>query len=233
MFFYFWQGLLLGGTAAAQPGPFQAYLLSQTLKNGLRRTLVAALAPLISDGPIIALVLLVLTQMTDWFVSLLRLAGGFFLLYLAYKAYLSARAVLDTAVPQPAAENRQSLREAALMNMLSPNAYIFWSTIAGPIFLEGWRQTPANGLGFLLGFYGTLVGGFMGFVILFGVVGQASPRLNRVLGLVSAVALFGFGLYLLWQGAQPFLLELIFYRIVIEAKNCCFAAPLIFLHRHA
>lgn len=218
MLVYFWQGLLLGGTAAAQPGPFQAYLLSQTLKNGLRRTLVAALAPLISDGPIIALVLLVLTQMPDWFVSLLRLAGGFFLLYLAYKAYLSAKAVLETAastssttlsssaqaVPQPTTENRQSLREAALMNMLSPNAYIFWSTIAGPIFLEGWRQTPANGLGFLLGFYGTLVGGFMGFVILFGVVGQASPRLNRVLGLVSAVALFGFGLYLLWQGTQPF-----------------------------
>ncbi len=213
MFLYLWQGLLLGGAAAAQPGPFQAYLLSQTLKNGFRRTLVAALAPLISDGPIVVLVLLLLTQMPEWFLSGLRLVGGFFLIYLAYGAYRSSSRVVETAVSAqlstgvslPPSEPKQSIWQAALMNMLSPNAYIFWSTIAGPIFLEGWRQSAANGLGFLLGFYGSLVGGFMAFVVLFGVVGQANPRLNRLLGLVSAVALFAFGLYQLWQGSQTFL----------------------------
>ena len=204
MVFYLLQGLGYGGAAAAQPGPFQAYLLSQTLKNGLRRTLVAALAPLLSDGPIVLLVLLVLTQMPDWFVSALRFAGGFFLIYLAYKAYRSATVAAETAVSLPPSENRQSIREAALMNMLSPNAYIFWSTIAGPIFLEGWRQTPVHGLAFMLGFYGALIGGFMSFVVLFGVLGQASPRLNRILGAVSAVALLGFGLYQIWLGTQRF-----------------------------
>ena len=202
MFLYLLQGLGYGGAAAAQPGPFQAYLLAQTLKNGLRSTLVAALAPLMSDGPIVLLVLLVLTQVPDWFVSLLRFGGGFFLLFLAYRAYRSAKLMGDTAVPLPTSEKRQSIREAALMNMLSPNAYLFWSTIAGPIFLEGWRQAPAYGLAFMLGFYGALIGGFMGFVVLFGVLGQASPRLNRILGVVSAVALFGFGLYQIWLGAQ-------------------------------
>ena len=204
MFLYLLQGLGYGGAAAAQPGPFQAYLLSQTLKNGLRSTLVAALAPLMSDGPIVALVLLVLTQVPDWFVAALRFGGGFFLLYLAYKAFRSAREMVVTAVTQPTTEKRQSIREAALMNMLSPNAYIFWSTIAGPIFLEGWRQAPTHGLAFMIGFYGALIGGFMGFVVLFGVLGQASPKLNRVLGFVSAVALFGFGLYQIWLGAQRF-----------------------------
>ena len=204
MFLYLLQGLGYGGAAAAQPGPFQAYLLSQTLKNGLRSTLVAALAPLMSDGPIVLLVLLVLTQMPDWFVAALRFGGGFFLLYLAYKAFRSAREMVVTAVAQPTTEKRQSIREAALMNMLSPNAYIFWSTIAGPIFLEGWRQAPTHGLAFMIGFYGALIGGFMSFVVLFGVLGQASPKLNRVLGFVSAVALFGFGLYQIWLGAQRF-----------------------------
>ena len=205
MFLYLLQGLGYGGAAAAQPGPFQAYLLSQTLKNGLRSTLLAALAPLMSDGPIVLLVLLVLTQMPDWFVAALRFGGGFFLLYLAYKAFRSAREMVVTAVAQPTTEKRQSIREAALMNMLSPNAYIFWSTIAGPIFLEGWRQAPTHGLAFMIGFYGALIGGFMSFVVLFGVLGQASPKLNRVLGFVSAVALFGFGLYQIWLGAQRFL----------------------------
>lgn len=205
MIWYLLQGLGYGGAAAAQPGPFQAYLLSQTLKNGLRSTLVAALAPLMSDGPIVLLVLLVLTQMPDWFVSVLRFGGGFFLLYLAYRAYKAGQMVEeDTAVSPP--QKKQSIREAALMNMLSPNAYIFWSTIAGPIFLEGWRQAPTHGLAFMLGFYGALIGGFMSFVVLFGILGQASPRLNRVLGLVSAIALFGFGLYQIWLGAARFLL---------------------------
>ena len=68
--------------------------------------------------------------------------------------------------------------------------------------MEGWQQTPAHGLAFMLGFYGALIGGFMSFVVLFGMVGQASPRLNRTLGMVSAVALFGFGLYQIWLGAQ-------------------------------
>ena len=206
MIWFLLQGLGYGGAAAAQPGPFQAYLLSQTLKNGLRSTLVAALAPLMSDGPIVLLVLLVLTQMPDWFVSALRFVGGFFLLYLAFRAYKSGQVAEgeDTAVSPPP-QKKQSIREAALMNMLSPNAYIFWSTIAGPIFLEGWRQAPTHGLAFMLGFYGALIGGFMGFVVLFGVLGQASPRLNRVLGIVSAVALFGFGLYQIWLGAQRFI----------------------------
>ena len=203
MIWYLLQGLGYGGAAAAQPGPFQAYLLSQTLKNGLGSTLVAALAPLMSDGPIVLLVLLVLTQMPDWFVAALRFAGGFFLLYLAVRAYKAGQVTVDTAVPQP--QKKQSIREAAIMNMLSPNAYIFWSTIAGPIFLEGWRQAPTHGLAFMIGFYGALIGGFMSFVVLFGVLGQASPKLNRVLGFVSAVALFGFGLYQIWLGAQRFL----------------------------
>ncbi|MFZ1397300.1 MAG: LysE family transporter, partial [Candidatus Promineifilaceae bacterium] len=121
MFLYLLQGLGYGGAAAAQPGPFQAYLLSQTLKNGLRSTLVAALAPLMSDGPIVLLVLLVLTQMPDWFVAALRFGGGFFLLFLAYKAYRSAREMMVTAVADLPAPKKQSIREAALMNMLSPN----------------------------------------------------------------------------------------------------------------
>jgi len=58
--------VLLGATcafaAAVQPGPFQTYLISSTLTRGWRRTLPVVLAPLLSDVPVIALVLLVLTS---------------------------------------------------------------------------------------------------------------------------------------------------------------------------
>ena len=84
-------GLALGLPAAAQPGPFQAYLLSQTMKNGWRRTLPAALAPLLSDGPIIILVVLILTRLPPWFLRGVQLAGGAFILFLAWRAWQTFR----------------------------------------------------------------------------------------------------------------------------------------------
>lgn len=193
------QGLLLGGAAAAQPGPFQAYLLGQTLKNGVRRTLLAAGAPLISDGPIIALTVLVLSNMPDGAIRFLQIGGGLFLLYLAWGAWWTAKTAVFDKPPDPS-QRQQSLLEAALMNALSPNPYIFWGTIAGPILITSWQQSAAHAGSFLLGFYGALVGGFVGFVVLFGVARRLDPRVARVLSILSAVVLAGFGVYQLWVG---------------------------------
>ncbi|MDP2884326.1 MAG: hypothetical protein Q8P51_04810 [Ignavibacteria bacterium] len=66
MLIYLIQGATLGLAAAVQPGPYQTYFMSQALNYGWRRALPAALAPLISDGPIILLTLLVLSQMPLW-----------------------------------------------------------------------------------------------------------------------------------------------------------------------
>lgn len=199
MLIYFSQGLLLGGAAAAQPGPFQAYLLSQTLQNGWRRTLWAAFAPLLSDGPIIVLVLFVLTRLPDGFLVGLQLVGGCFLLYLASRAFRALQQPVISPTT-PAESKRMNIFEAALMNALGPGPYIFWGTIAGPILLASWRQSAHLGLGFLFGFYGALIGGFMAFVALFAVAKQLDPRVSRLLAGASALALLGFGLYQLWQG---------------------------------
>ena len=96
MLTYLLQGLTIGFASGAQPGPFQAYIISQTLSRGWRRTWIAAFAPLLSDGPIVLLVILVLTRTPDWSLQLLRVIGGLFLLYLAYGAYRSYRSAVTT-----------------------------------------------------------------------------------------------------------------------------------------
>ncbi|MFT3891764.1 MAG: LysE family transporter [Anaerolineales bacterium] len=136
MWLYILQGIGYGFAAAVQPGPFQTYLISQTLTRGWKRTLPAALAPLISDGPIIALCLLVLSQVPLWFQKFLYIAGGLFILYLAYGAY-KAWKEFDSSLPAPEAGTRQSVLKAALMNVLSPGPYIYWSLVTGPILLKG------------------------------------------------------------------------------------------------
>lgn len=191
---YIWRGLVLGGVAAIQPGPFQAYLLGQVLRQGWRRTAVAALAPLFSDIPVIFLTLLVLTQLPNGLLDGLRVAGSGYLFYLAWQAI--------NHPPQPTkpdeTESSQSLMKAVLVNLLNPNPYIFWSTLGATTILEGWAISAWHGLSFLLGFYGAIVTGLFCVIFLFGKMGAFSARTTYWLNLISGVALVGFGLFQLW-----------------------------------
>ena len=65
MWIYLIQGLGFGLAAASQPGPLQTYLITQALTRGWKKSLVNALAPLVSDGPIILLCVLILSQVPD------------------------------------------------------------------------------------------------------------------------------------------------------------------------
>lgn len=199
MWAYLIQGVGYGFAAAVQPGPFQTYLISQTLSKGWRQTLPAALAPLISDGPIIFLSLVVLSQVPAWFQRFLCIAGGLFILYLAYRAFVAWRA-FDKEGVVAGPPTRQSAVRAAMVNALSPGPYVYWSLVTGPILLTGWRETPVNGLGFLVSFYSAIVLSLGGIIVVFGTARRLGPKVSRVLLGMSAIALAGFGLYQLWVG---------------------------------
>ncbi len=199
MWIYLLQGAVYGLTAASQPGPFQTYIISQTLARGWKRTLPAALAPLISDGPIILLCVLVLTQVPVWMQHGLHIAGGLFILYLAYGAYKTWKN-FNLSVPAVETETRQSVLKAAMMNALNPNPYIFWTLVTGPILLQGWHESPVNGIGFLAGFYISMILCLVLIIIVFGIASRFGSKVNRTMLGISAFALFCFGGYQLWQG---------------------------------
>ena len=199
MWLYLLQGIGYGLAAASQPGPFQTYLISQTLTRGWKRTLPAALAPLVSDGPIILICVLVLSQVPVWMQRVLYIAGGLFILYLAYGTYNSWKN-FDSRLPSLETRTQQSILKAALMNALSPGPYIFWTLVTGPILLRGWRETLVNGIGFLIGFYVTLISSLAALILIFGTAAKLGPKFNRMLLGISAIALTCFGLYQLWLG---------------------------------
>lgn len=201
MFAYLIQGIGLGFAGAVQPGPFQAYAISQTMKSGWRRSIWISLAPLISDGPIILLVLLVLIRVPPSLQRALHLASGLFLLWLAWGAFRSWReARRRRVIPQD--RGGTTMVKAVLMNFISPGPYIYWSLVAGPLFLESYRSAPSHGIGFLLGFYGTLVGTFALIILVFGKARDLGPTVTRLLLGASAAALAGFALFQLWRGAM-------------------------------
>ncbi|NWG35811.1 MAG: LysE family transporter [Chloroflexi bacterium] len=199
MWAYILQSIGVGFAAAVQPGPFQTYLIAQSLTRGWRKAIPAALAPLVSDPPIIALCLWALSQVPAWFERLLYFAGGGFVIYLAAGAYRAWKN-FKAEVSAVEAEAGGSVWRAALVNALSPGPYLFWSLVTGPILMRGWRETPMHGIGFLAGFYVTFLASLAAIVLVFGLARELGPRINRALIGASAIALFGFGLYQLWMG---------------------------------
>jgi threonine/homoserine/homoserine lactone efflux protein len=201
------QGLTLGFAAGAQPGPFQTYLISQTLSQGWRRTWIAAFGPLVSDGPIVALVLLLLSQIPDWFQQVLQIVGGLFVLYLASGAYKAWKNFTPDLVSTPRTGPRNLVR-AALMNALSPGPYLFWSLVIGPLIVTTWRENSSNALSIVLGFYSAMVGLNMAVVLLFGQAVHFGNKVRKAMLGLSVLALAGFGVYQLWQGIFPWFYHL-------------------------
>ena len=129
----------------------------------------------------------------------LHIASGVFLLYLGWRAGSSWRAKRPN-LPEAQEASDHTLFKAVIMNLLSPGAYAYWSLVAGPTLLAGWRNAPASGIAFLLGFYGALVGTLAVIIIAFGTARRFGPRVTHVLLGVSVIALVIFGLYQLSLG---------------------------------
>jgi threonine/homoserine/homoserine lactone efflux protein len=193
----FLEGAALGFSAAAQPGPLQAYLLAQSARNGVRRTLPVAAVPLVTDPPLIAVVLAVLAQVPAGFVRGLGVAGGALVVWLGVGALRAARApARDGPAPVPPS----GFVRAHLVNVTNPNAWLYWSVAAGPILAAAWRASPLRALAFLAGFYLLLVGGNVAFVLVAGRAARAGPRLGRALGIASGAALVLFGAWRIAEG---------------------------------
>lgn len=189
--------LLLGSglafAAAIQPGPTQAYLLSRTVAIGWKRTLPASLAPVLSDGPVAFIALFVLSRLPDTFQDVLRFAGGLLLVWLAVSAYRgSKRDEIGVTGSGP-----RSLFEATLVNLLNPNPYLGWALVLGPSTLAAWSESRLFAFVLVGSFYVTMVASLAVMIFLSGATGLLNERRRRVLVLVSAALLFGFGGYLL------------------------------------
>ncbi|MEN8242402.1 MAG: LysE family transporter [Chloroflexota bacterium] len=196
MFEYILIGSGFAFAAAIQPGPLQAFLLSGVAQKGWKRTLPAAFSPLISDGPIAVLALLVLNQIPEILSKVLQAVGGVFLIYLAWGSY---RQWQQNAAQEPDSETSvpQTLFKAAMVNILNPNPYLGWSLVLGPAFLVAWQESPANAAALIIAFYGTMVLALAGTILLFGTTRFLGPAGRRSLILVSAVVLAALGAYML------------------------------------
>ena len=183
------QGAALGLSAAMLPGPFQAYVVAEAAQRGWRRTLPVALAPLLSDGPVLVLVFLLVSRFPDALLQGLRVAGGVFIGYLAYSAL---RALLQG--PPAEATAYGGVLKGAVMNLLNPNPWLFWGLVGAPIVVGAWQAAPGHAVGFMAAFYGVMVAVTGAMIVLFGSAAGLGRPLRRALMALSVAALAAFAL---------------------------------------
>ena len=194
-------GITFGFAAAVQPGPTQMFIISRTLTGGWRHALPLACTYLVSDIPIVSAVLLILFNVPDMVRDILHLAGGIFLLYLAWGAFRTFRE-LNRNQPMQTQSRVQSLFKAVTINLLNPNPYLTWSLVMGPKLIDAWQENPVHGISLLAGFYGTLVLTTAVIILIFGIIRRLGPAVIRILVGVSSIALAGFGIYQIVLGVQ-------------------------------
>jgi threonine/homoserine/homoserine lactone efflux protein len=201
--------LLLGAglafAAVVQPGPLQAFLLARAAADGWRRTLPAALSPVVSDGPIALLVILALGRLPVAGQQGLRAAGGLLLLVLAGTTAWSLRAARASPAPSAPGPGPRTLLEAAAVNLLNPNPWLAWALVLGPATVSAWERGPAHAAAFVGAFYGVMVAGLAAFILLASGARLLPLRARRSLVAASALVLAGLGAWQLAAGARALL----------------------------
>jgi len=200
---YVFLGFSLGLSAGLAPGPLLALVIQRTLRYGLASGLRIAIAPLLTDLPIVILALVVISHLPEVYLHGMMALGGFFVLWLALEAWRETSEIQLADVETPTAQ--QDLMRGMLVNFLNPHPYLFWGAVGAPLVIQAWGQTPWHAVIFILFFYLFLVGSKVIMALALARFHRMPPQLYHRLMQFSALLLLiagGFMLYSAWQGLR-------------------------------
>lgn len=147
-----------GLSGGLSPGPLLTLVVAETLTRGRSAGLAVAASPLITDGPIIAVTLLLLGRIesSEAALGILSIAGG--LLLGSYGVAGLGGVSVDADEVATGRGVWNSLGKGVSVNLLNPSPYLFWLTIGTPMLLHARQSSLAAAIGFLVVFYLGLVG---------------------------------------------------------------------------
>ena len=195
-------GVMFGLSAGFAPGPLLTLVITQTLQHNTREGVVVAAAPLLTDVPIVLISLFILNKLStlDPALGIIATVGGFYILYLAYEILKTEPVKVNISQVQP-----KSLRKGAVVNVLNPHPYLFWTTVGVPLILKTQQIDPIAPWMFVFSFYLFLIGSKVLIALVVGrfrtfLEGKIYLYMMRALGAVLA----GFAFYLLWDALVHF-----------------------------
>lgn len=144
----------LGLSAAISPGPLMTLMISETLKYGKGTGIKMAVAPLLTDFPILVLSIFVLSSISriHFLLGLISLLGALFLGYLGYESIMTKHVHIKVD-----SSPNKSILKGVIVNFLNPHPYLFFFSIGGPIILRGMKEHLYNGPLFVITFWTVLI----------------------------------------------------------------------------
>ena len=148
-------GATFGLRAGLSPGPLLTLVISETLRHGIRAGIKVAMAPLLTDLPIVGVTVFLLMRLADVkpLLGSVSLIGAGFLSYLGYESIVFKGVELDAAPVKP-----KSFQKGVVANLLNPNPYLFWFSIGGPMVIKAVDIRVMPAVWFVVSFYMMLVG---------------------------------------------------------------------------
>jgi threonine/homoserine/homoserine lactone efflux protein len=146
---------ILGATSGLSPGPLLTLVITESFRSGIRSGVAVAVAPLITDAPIV----LLMTILANAVSRMEYVTGGLYILGAAYLVWLALEVFRFKGMAVESDSNvRASFIKGTVANLLNPAPYVFWLTIGAQLLLEAkrisWMAVPL----FIMVFYGMLVG---------------------------------------------------------------------------
>lgn len=189
MIHFLFMGLVLGLSAGMAQGPLLTLVVSETLRYHAGAGIRVALAPLISDLPIVVVSVGLLSTMAGFeaVLGVISLMGGAVVFRMGVHG-LKTRAL----VIEPEVSGRNALVKGVLVNVLSPHPYLFWISVGAPLVHRAMDVSLAAAMAFIAGFYLLLVGSKVVVALAVGrsrtvIKGRAYVLIMRGLGLASCL----------------------------------------------
>jgi threonine/homoserine/homoserine lactone efflux protein len=193
-------GSIFGLAGGFSPGPTTALIVSHTLRFGIMDGIKVAIAPALTDAPIILVAVLLVGQLAKFepVLGIISLLGAAFLLYLAIESLRVRELRIDETKVQP-----RSISKGFVVNILNPHPYLFWFVVGAPKLLEAAEVGWPTAVAFIAGLYVCLIGAKILVAFLIGrsrsfLRSRGYVYVNRLLGAVLA----GFSLLFLRDGMR-------------------------------
>ena len=193
-------GIIFGLSAGLAPGPLLTLVITETLQQNVIAGIKVALAPLITDLPIILVSVFLLAKLagSNNILGIISIIGALFVFFIAFETLLTKPVNLDIQNV-----TSRSLTKGMLANALSPHPYLFWISVGAPIMTKAVKNNVLSAALFLLGFYAFLIGSKVALAVLVGksksiLTGNYYLYTMRFLGL----ALIALALILLIDGIK-------------------------------
>lgn len=147
--------VVLGTTSGLSPGPLLTLVVAESFQRGFRSGAAVAIAPIITDAPIVLLMVLLANSLSsmNYVIGILYIAGSVYLAYLSVEIFKTKGMEVDTV-----SGVRVSFMKGVTANLLNPAPYIFWLTVGASLLLQAKEISWMVVAAFLGIFYMLLVG---------------------------------------------------------------------------